>query len=219
MTNIDEKQFEGLSEKEKQYALKILSEFSETGKSRTFDNLIYADYQEIPVDIVTFLKDERYLGNAWRDSSGNFKLYPFWEEKLKELFPDNLSTSVNNFIESGARGLGKSEIAVTAMAYLMYRLMCLKDPHQYLHLKPTEKVVFAFMNISMTAVEQIAWSKFQRTVQSSPWFLERGTITGTQNIVWNPPDWIQLIIGSQSRHVIGLPIYAAFFDEISFIQN
>ena len=62
MTNIDEKQFEGLSEKEKAYALKILEEFSKSGKSKTFDNLLYADYAEIPVDIITFISDDRYLG-------------------------------------------------------------------------------------------------------------------------------------------------------------
>lgn len=219
MTNINEEQFKGLSRKEKEYALKILEEFSKYGKSDTYSDLIYADYEEIPVDIITFINDDRYLGQAWKDSNGDTKLFPFWEEKLKELFPDNISTSVNNFIESGARGLGKSEIAVTAILYLMYRLMCLKNPHEFLNLKPTEKVCFAFMNITMKAVEEIAWSKYQNTVQSSPWFLDRGTMSGKTEIVWNPPDWIEVIKGSQSRHVIGRPIYAAFFDEISFIQN
>ena len=36
---------------------------------------------------------------------------------------------------------------------------------------------------------------------------------------WIPPEPIQIIIGSQSDDVIGLPIYYAFFDEISFIKN
>ena len=208
MTNIDEKQFEGLSEKEKEIALKILQEYSNTGKSETYNSLLYEDYKEIPVDIITFISDDRYLGNAWKDANGKLKLYPFWQDKLKELFPDNLTTSVNNLIESGARGLGKSEVAVTVMLYLMYRLMCLKNPHQFLHLKPTEKVCFAFMNITIKAVEDIANDKFQNTVKLSPWFLERGTITGVTNKVWNPPDWIEIILGSQSSHVIGRPIYA-----------
>jgi len=56
--------------------------------------------------------------------------------------------SYNNFIETGARGLGKSEIAVTCILYLMHRIMCLKDPHTYYGLKPTEKFAFAFMNIT-----------------------------------------------------------------------
>ena len=203
MTNIDDKQFAGLSEEEKKVALKILQELSEKGTSEEYNKLLYADYNEIPVDIITFISDDRYLGNAWKDASGKLKLYPFWQEKLKELFPDNFTTSVNNFIESGARGLGKSEVAVTVISYLMYRLMCLKDPHQFLHLKPTEKVAFAFMNITKTLAEEIALDKFQNTVKLSPWFLEHGTITGITNKIWNPPDWMDIIIGSQSSHVIG----------------
>ena len=156
MINLD-----NLTEQEKQAVLKILKEYSETGKSEYYNKLLLQDYKEIPVDIITFIKDRKYLGNAWHSSDGKCKLYPFWEEKLKQLFPDPFTTNYNNLIESGARGLGKSEIAVTCMLYLMHRLMCLKNPHEYLNLKPTEKVCFAFMNITMTLAEDIANSKFQ----------------------------------------------------------
>ena len=54
----------------------------------------------------------------------------------------------------------------------------------------------------------------------SPWFMARGSMTSKNNKPWwTPPYPIQLIIGSQSDDVIGLPIYFAFFDEISFIKN
>ena len=36
---------------------------------------------------------------------------------------------------------------------------------------------------------------------------------------WVPPDPIQLVIGSQSDDLIGLPVLYAFFDEISFLRN
>ena len=70
---------------------------------------MYADYKEIPTDIVTFIKDTQYLGKAWHLPDGKCKLFPFWENKLKELFPDNIHTNYNTFIESGARGLGKAQ--------------------------------------------------------------------------------------------------------------
>ena len=76
------------------------------------------------------------------------------------------------------------------------------------------------MNITKTLAEDIALSKFQNTVQMSPWFMERGTMTQRGNMpYWIPPDPVDIIIGSQPSHVIGLPIYFAFFDEISFIRN
>lgn len=219
--NLNYEEFEGLSEAEKDAVLKILNEYSEEGSSKTLNKLQLADFREIPVDIETFLTDDHYLGKAWKDLSGKSKLYPFWLEKLKILFPDNTSTSVNNYIESGARGLGKSEVAVGACcAYMMYRVMCLRNPLEYFGLKPTEKVCFAFMNITEKLAEEIAVDKFQKTIQMSPWFRARGTIKQRNNVpYWEPPDPISIIIGSQSSHVIGQPIYFAFFDEISFIKN
>ena len=210
----------GLSEVERQYVLQILQEMQESGVSKHYQDILYADYKEIPVDIETFIVDDQYLGRAWHDGAGNLKLYPFWMKKLKELFPDNVTTAVNNFIESGARGIGKSEVAMTICAYLMYRVLCLKNPLETLKLKPTEKISFALMNITKDAAEDIAISKFQKTVQMSPWFMARGSMTQRDNSpYWLPPDPIEIIIGSQPAHVIGRPIYFAFFDEISFMRN
>lgn len=62
MTNIYDEQFKDLSEQEKEIALKILQEYSENGVSEEYEKLIYADYKEIPVDIMTFITDDRYLG-------------------------------------------------------------------------------------------------------------------------------------------------------------
>ena len=212
-------EFEGFSEEEKEAVLRILREYSEKGNSETYKKLVLSDYKEEPVDIITFIKDTRYLGKAWHDSNGNCKLFPYWENILKQLFPTPYDTAVNNFIESGARGLGKSEIAVTCVLYLMYRVMCLKDPHVYFNLKPTEQIAFAFMNITETLAYDIGVTKFQNTVQLSPWFMQRGTLSGKKEVIWNPPDYINIIVGSQPRHVIGQAVLCAFFDEISFIAN
>lgn len=210
-----------LSPQEREVALKALQEISAQGTSKTLEDLKYKDFKEIPVDIETFLTDDRYLGKAWKDAGGNLKLYPFWMEQLKKLFPDNLTTAYNTLLESGARGIGKSEIACGCVGtYLLYRVMCLKNPLEYFHLKQTEKICFAFMNIKLDLAEEIAISKFQKTIQMSSWFMERGTITSYKNNpYWNPPDPVAFIIGSQADDVIGQPIFFAFFDEISFIRN
>ena len=209
-----------LSEKERELALSILEQYSKTGESGIFKGLLDEDYKEPPVDIITFILDNRYLGKAWHDSDGKVKLYDYWNTKVKELLPDAYSTAVNNLIISGARGLGKSEIAVAIMAYLMYRVMCMKNPQQHFRLKPTEKICFAFMNITKILAEEIGVSKFQHTIQMSPWFMAKGSMSQRNNEpYWMPPEPVDIIIGSQSSHVIGQPIFAAFFDEISFIRN
>ena len=220
-TNIDEKLLEGLSQEERDVVLTMMKEFSSCGESKTYNDLLYSDFKEIPIDIETFLTDDRYLGKAWKETSGKSKIYPFWMETLKKIFPNNLDTNFDTLLESGARGIGKSEVACGAICpYLMYRIMCLKNPLEYYHIKNTEKIAFAFMNIKLDLAEAIATDKFQKTIQMSSWFMPKGTMTQRKNKpYWNPPDPIEIIIGSQSDDVIGRPIFFAFFDEISFLKN
>ena len=221
LTKISEEYLAGLSEEEKAQVLSIVKEVAEKGNSDTLNNLLLADYKEAPVDIETFLTDDRYLGQAWKDTSGKLKLYPFWLETLKKIFSNNFDTDYDTLLESGARGIGKSEVACGAVCpYLMYRVMCLKNPLEFYHIKLTEKIAFAFMNIKLDLAEAIATDKFQKTIQMSPWFMSRGSMTQRNNKpYWNPPDPIEIIIGSQSDDVIGRPIFFAFFDEISFLKN
>ena len=210
-----------LSDNEKTLLLSMLNEMQKKGFSDTYNKLIYDDYKEVPVDIETFLTDDNYLGKAWKDAEGKSKIYPFWMNVLKEIFPTNIDTDYDTLLESGARGLGKSQVACGAVgAYLMYRVMCLKNPQAHFHLQPTEKIIFAFMNITKEASKKIAIDKFQKTIQLSPWFMEKGKMTQFENNpFWVPPEPLQLVIGSQSSDIIGLPVFFAFFDEISFIRN
>ena len=80
--NLNLSALDKLSPEEKEYALKILQDLAATGKSDDYDIIKYADYKEIPVDIETFLTDDNYLGQAWKDAGGNLKLYDFWLDRL-----------------------------------------------------------------------------------------------------------------------------------------
>lgn len=207
MTNIDEKQFEGLSEKEKEIALKILQEYSETGQSTTYDNLLYQDYKEIPVDIETFLRDRRYLGNGLTNDDGTFTVFPYWVNKLKEIFPTNVDTSYNTLILTGAIGLGKSLVAVLCVLYLLYRMLCLKNPYVYYGLQQIDHITFSFINITLDAAKGVAWAKCQELLKCSPWFLEHGTLSKSQDPTWSPNGGIELIYGSLPRHVLGRAVF------------
>lgn len=117
-----------------------------------------------------------------------------------------------------------SEVSILVAAYLLHRLLCLKNPIEHFHLKPSEKIVFAFMNIKLALAEEIGVSKFQNTIQSSPWFLAHGELEGRTKKIWVPKKYndqvaIDIKIGSQADDLIGLPIYFAFFDEVSFQRN
>lgn len=45
--------------------------------------------------------------------------------------------------------LGKTTIAVTGMAYLLHRLLCLKNPQEYYNLQGNSQIVFVFFNTTM----------------------------------------------------------------------
>lgn len=212
-------QLENLTEEEKKAVLDILNEYSNKGTSDIYQNLIYADYKEIPVDIDTFLHDPRYLGKGLVDDEGRFTVFPYWEKKLKELFPNNLDTIYNNVILTGSIGTGKTLFSVVCMLYMLYRMLCLKDPYKHYGLQPIDLITFSFMNITKDAAKGVGWNKCQQLLQSSSWFMERGQVTGSLEPEWHPVGGIELIYGSLPRHVIGRAVFASFEDEISFQPN
>ena len=75
--------------------------------------------------------------------------------------------------------------------------------------------MFAFMNIKLALAEEIGVSKFQNTLQSSPWFMEHGELVGRTNKLWVPKKFngqeaIDIKIGSQADDLVGLPVYFCF---------
>lgn len=209
-----------LSEEERNLALKILKEYSEQGNSNQLNKLLYEDYEEIPVNISEFLHNDNYLGKGLTDEEGRFTIFPYWENLLKEIFPDSLQPAKYNTLAlTGAIGLGKSTIAVIIGCYELYRMMCLKNPYVHYGLMPTDLITFAVLNITMDAAKGVAWSKLQSLIQSSKWFMERGTISKSDIPEWKPPKGIELIYGSQSRHIIGRAVFWSFADEVSFQPN
>lgn len=214
------KELENLSREEKEEVLKILKELYESGSSDSYNDLVLKDYDEIPVDVETFLKDPKYLGKGLVDDEGRFTVFPFWVNLLKEIFPDPLKPAIYNTLAlTGAIGLGKSFMAVLVGLYELYRMLCLKDPYIYYGLQPIDKITFAVMNITLDASKGVAWDKMQQLLQSSEWFMSKGNVSGTVNVEWSPSKNIELIAGSLSRHIIGRAVFWAFFDEVSFQPN
>ena len=78
MNEITNNLLNNLSEAEKQEVLSILNEISLSGSSGKYQQYLYKDYDEIPVDIETFLKDPKYLGKGLVDEEGRFTVFPFW---------------------------------------------------------------------------------------------------------------------------------------------
>lgn len=205
---------EALTAEEFEAVRAILSELSNDGESRTLDALWQADYEEIPVDIITFITDRRYLGESFVAEDGHVLVYEFWRETLKEIFsPDSQTFEVGL---SGAIGLGKSTIADIGMAYVLYKLLCLKDPAAYYKLTRGSKVAVAIFNISLDQGYGVGYAKLQSMLKKSPWFLEHGTLSGIKNPTYYPGKNIEILVGSKMEHFLGRDIFAGFLDEMEF---
>lgn len=214
--------FKGLSDEEKALALQILSQMASTGESDILDDLKFSDFDEIPVDIDTFLDDDRYLGKGlWAIDkvTGERKctLFPYWRETLHKLFPDNLTTAYNTLILTGSIGLGKTQMAVLAMLYLLYRMLCLKDPYGYYGMMPIDKITFSLLNITIDTAKGVAWDKLQQLIQNSEWFMSHGSLNASRVApTWQPDKHIELIFGSSNNHVIGRALFSNISDEVNF---
>lgn len=220
MSNFENiEQLKNLTPQEKEYALKILSQLSENGESQIYNDLLYSDYKEIPVDIITFIHNPLYLGRALMNEQGKTTVYPYWEKVLLDIFPDPFTVNYTTAIFTGGIGLGKSTIADIGNAYQLYKVLCLKDPYAYYGLQKIDTISIAFLNNTIDNAKDVAWKKFHNMLCMSEWFKNHGKVNYLKKEPeWEPPDGadIELVAGSSANHIIGRAVLGCFIDEINF---
>ena len=191
--------------------IKILTEMAENGYSQTLRDIWLVDYEEIPVSIDEFICNPKYLGKV----TGNGSLiYPFWKEQYREIF--DASKNYEEMVFTGAIGIGKTRTGVICLCYLLYRLMCLRNPNAYFNLLEGDKITIFFLNITLDLARGVGYNTMHEFLMASPWFMERGTVTGVKNLVYNPPKNIIIEYGSSGGHGLGKAIFAAMLDEVDF---
>lgn len=207
---INPKAYRSLRPEERSVVDEVLKEFSLSGKSEILDSLYDTDYDERPVDFITFITDDAYLGKTTRH--GEF-LYPFWRKEISKIYslPD-----VSEVAFSGSIGIGKTTAAVLAMVYHLYKTMCMKDPQAFFNLSPGSEITYAFLNNTLSSSYGVAYKTFQAFIQESPWFLKHGKISGRTTPEYYPEKGFGFIVGSRPQHTLGKHVIAAIMDEVSF---
>lgn len=206
--DLDSDLFDSLTPEEKEAIMKILNE-AKSGNTDIYSYILEKDYEEIPVDIDTFIEDNRYIGKTTRQGT---TVYPYWRKVLRNIFdPKNHYTEI---ILTGAIGLGKTTIAIIGMTYVLYRLLCLKNPQEFYNLQGNSTIVLAFFNVNLELSGNVAFKKIQSILQESPWFLDHGTIRGQKNKEFIPDKNIQFSIGSQAEHGLGQDIICVKGDTV-----
>ena len=196
--------YNSLSDTEQAVMRQIITELAETGESETYEKVWLEDYEEIPVDIDTFLEDPEYLGNA---TNLGTQIYPFWRQQLRDIFAGG-DTDYEEIAFTGAIGIGKTQIAVYAIAYLMYRLLCLKFPQRYFGFADTDDIAIFFFNATVSLAQAVGFGRLHNCLMESPWFLNHGKVMGSQdNPYYVPGKHIVIKAGSKSSHGLGQQIF------------
>lgn len=189
---------------EQETLAQILKEFSETGESETYNTVWLQDYEEVPVDIDTFLESDEYMGKATNHGT---QIYPFWRNALREIF-SNGDTKYSEIVLSGAIGIGKTAIAVYAISYLLYRLMCLKRPQRYFGFADSDDIAIFFFNATVALAEGVGYKRLHACCLQSPWFMAHGKKLGSSSNPYYAPDkHIVIRAGSKGQHGLGQQIF------------
>lgn len=202
-----------LSDSEQEYVKTIIKEYSKKGSSKLLNDLYETDFTEVPVSIDEFIESDQYAGWFTQNGKG---VYPYWRDKLREMWDDTKNYS--EIAITGGIGTGKSHIAVLALSYGLYRVMCLKDPVRFYKLNG-DILYVVFFNATLRLSKGVAYSKFQELLQHSPWFMARGKVTGTKYLEYSPNGPIRFEVGSQYEHSLGRAVILGLMDEVNFTKS
>ena len=204
------------TEEEQYYLRMILEELAATGESATYQDIWLHDYIEIPVDIHTFLTSDAFLGKVTRNGDA---IYPHWKTVMREIFGPG--ANYEECIFTGATRIGKSSTAVNCTAYMLYKLMCLRDPQEYFGKKDVSKFSILFFNITKDLARGVAYREFNDTLAASPWFMSHGKTSKSEENFYYIPDGGKVVIdyGSMGAHALGKQVFVGFADEVNFAKS
>lgn len=151
-----------------------------------------SDFEEIPVGIDEFLHSDKYLNRdevnlsdyqrqAVLASTQIYKretLHQFMDPKAAER---RWAQTCNEVILQLGKGSGKDFLSAISCCYLVYLLLCLKDPARYYN-KPSGDDI-AIINIAQNAAQasNVFFNNVAKLVRKSPWFQGRYEAKGGGN--------------------------------------
>ena len=137
-------------------------------------------FEEKPVDAKTFVESSDYLGQPPLSSiqydivEAMSQIYK--REDLQELYGSVEGAryydkyTKNEIILQLGKGSGKDFTSTVACAYIVYKLLCLKDPAKYFG-KPTGDAI-DLINVAINAqqAKNVFFKGFKTKIEKSPWF-------------------------------------------------
>lgn len=140
-------------------------------------------FEEDPVDLDTFLHDPQYLdqpelSQIQRDLVEAMSQI-FKEEDLIRIMGEEEGrkhykkyTKAEVLLQLG-KGSGKDHTSTIGCAYLVYKLLCLKDPAKYFGKPPGDSIDIINIAINAQQAKNVFFKNFKTKIQRSPWFAGR----------------------------------------------
>jgi len=148
--------------------------------SDLIDILDGEEFEEKPVDLRTFVNHPSYLGlpplsdyqyTLIEKSSQIYK-----EATLKKLFGEEeghvvFKQTANEVVAQLGKGSGKDYCSTIAVAYIVYLLLCLKDPATYYGKPPGDSIDIINIAINSQQANNVFFKGFKSRIDKSPWFV------------------------------------------------
>lgn len=194
---------------------KILEEIDEYGRSDTLDALYKNDFERKPVSVEEFLTDDYYLGRV------GSSVYPVWRRDLNVVLSP--LSEVGEWVIRGSIGAGKTYVAVIAIIYKIYYLLCLSNPQKFHGLATGSPIVFGLFNVFKYLASATSYKYLTTWLRDmSPFFSEvRGDHRFSDRILTNKqvlalPKNISIALGASAIHALGQNLMGGLCDEAEF---
>lgn len=190
--------------------------------NNVFNALSGEDFEEQPVEIEEFVTSEDFLNlpplseyqyQMIRAGSQIYKhktlVSLYGEEKADKRY----AQTCNEVILQLGKGSGKDYTSTIVCAYIVYLLLCLKDPAKY-YGKPSGDTI-DILNIAVNAdqARNVFFANFKKRITGCEWF--HGKFEATQNgMIFDKS--VRVFSGHSEREAFeGLNLFVAVLDEIS----
>lgn len=159
-------------------------------------------YKKMPPDIIEFIENPFYLGKS-------IEVFPFWKEKLKEIYPTPIHTATPFISLNCAIGSGKSTVSKVMELYQECRLDHLGDISVLGIGKYLTKPICSYFFHTSNEKARSEFVNSLETMKSSSAYFQRGMIT--------PGRWVEYVCDStKTNSAIGRDILFFNFSEVNF---
>jgi hypothetical protein len=144
------------------------------------------EFEEKPVQLEEFVTSEDFLGlpplSKYQYDAIKAMSQIYKKQTLINLYGEQVGTKIwnqtcNEVILQLGKGSGKDYMSTIAVSYMVYLLLCLKDPAKYFGKPPGDSIDILNIAINSEQAKNVFFKGFKTRLDKSPWFQGRYTPT------------------------------------------